>query len=79
MFGRISPFRTRVSSVLVQVGEESGFKTQEDLATCIGISDRTLRRWIRKGVVDIDKLERCEPLWIPFLERLLEVERKART
>lgn len=75
MFGRISPFRTRVSSVLVQVGDERGFKTQEDLANCIGISDRTLRRWIKRGDVDLDRLEQCEPIWIPFLERLLEVER----
>lgn len=77
MFGRIRPFRKRASAVLVQVGKERGFKTQEDLANCIGISDRSFRSWIKgKKRIDFDKLSECEPIWIPFLERLLDGERR---
>lgn len=79
MFGRIRPFRTRVSSILVQVGEKHGFKTQEDLAVCLGVSDRTLRRWItNRKPIDFEKVAECEPLRVDFFDAVAEGERKVR-
>lgn len=77
MFGRISPFWTRVSAVLVQVGEKHGFKTQEDLANCIGVSDRTLRRWLtHRKPIDFYKIAECEPIRADFFDAVAEGERK---
>lgn len=82
MFGRIRPisaFRKRISFALVQVGERHGFKTQRELAKCLGVNERTLRNWITgRKLVDVEKVSDCEPLRVAFFDALAEGERKAK-
>jgi hypothetical protein len=76
MFGRIRPFRKRVAAVLVQVGEAHGFKTQEDIAACLGVSDRTVRNWVKcRQAIDFEKVAECEPLRVAFFDAVAAGER----
>lgn len=78
MFGRIRPFRGRgspfrqiISSTLVQVGERHGFKTQPELAKCLGVSERTVRNWTTgRKLVDVQSVFDCKPLRDDFFAEL---------
>jgi hypothetical protein len=59
------------------VGKAHGLRTQEDLAACIGISDRALRDWIKcRTAMEFEKIADCEKLRVDFFDALAAGERK---
>lgn len=77
MFGRIRPIRKRLAACLVAVGQRHGFRTQPELAKCIGVSTRTLRNWIKcSKPLDVERIAECEALRIDFFDAVAAGERK---
>lgn len=77
MLGRIRPIRKRLAACLVKAGAAQGFKTQPELAKCLGVSERTLRNWIKcSRPIDVETIGSCEPIRIPFFDAVAAGERE---
>jgi hypothetical protein len=74
---RLLSIRKKFSATLVQVGKEQGLDTPEKLAECMGLTGRALLNWRKnKQRIDFELVAYCEPLCVPFFDRLAEVMRE---